>query len=56
MSGNSPFGKLWCSMARLLRGKKDKRLTWEETYRETAREREDWNDLDATMADGISQS
>ena len=34
-------------------GKKDKRLTWEETYRETAREKEDWSDLDATLADGI---
>jgi antitoxin MazE len=37
----------------LLRGKKDKRLTWEETYREAAREKEDWSDLDVTMADGI---
>jgi len=37
----------------LLRGKKDKRLTWEETYREAAREKEDWSDLDATLADGI---
>jgi antitoxin MazE len=37
----------------LLRGKKDKRLSWEETYRETAREKEDWSDLDATLADGI---
>jgi antitoxin MazE len=37
----------------LLRGKKDKRLTWEETYREAAREKEDWNDLDAAVADGI---
>ena len=37
----------------LLRGKKDKRLTWEETYREMAREKEDWSDLDATLADGI---
>jgi len=37
----------------LLRGKKDKRLSWEETYREMAREKEDWSDLDATMADGI---
>lgn len=27
----------------LLRGKRDKRLTWEETYREAAREREDWS-------------
>ena len=37
----------------LLRGKKDKRMTWEETYREMAREKEDWSDLDATVADGI---
>ena len=37
----------------LLRGKKDKRLTWEETYREAAREKEDWSDLDAATADGI---
>ncbi|MEQ1853353.1 MAG: AbrB/MazE/SpoVT family DNA-binding domain-containing protein [Chthoniobacteraceae bacterium] len=37
----------------LLRGKKDKRLTWEETYREAAREKEDWSDLDATVADGL---
>lgn len=37
----------------LLRGKKDKRLTWEETYREAAREKEDWSDLDTTLADGI---
>jgi antitoxin MazE len=37
----------------LLRGKNDKRLTWEETYRAAAREKEDWSDLDATLADGI---
>ena len=37
----------------LLRGKKDRRLTWEETYRAAAREKEDWSDLDATTADGI---
>ena len=37
----------------LLRGKKDKRLTWEETYRAAAREKEDWSDLDAALADGI---
>ena len=37
----------------LLRGKKDKRLTWEETYREAARAKEDWSDLEATGADGI---
>lgn len=37
----------------LLRGKNDKRLTWEETYRAAAREKEDWSDLDATLSDGI---
>ncbi len=37
----------------LLRGKKDKRMTWEETYRDMARVREDWSDLDGTVADGI---
>lgn len=37
----------------LLRGKKDKRMTWEETFRDMAREKEDWSDLDATVADGI---
>lgn len=37
----------------LLRGKKDKRMTWEETFRDMARENEDWSDLDATVADGI---
>ncbi len=38
----------------LLRGKKDKRLTWEETFKDMAREKEDWSDLDATVADGIA--
>ena len=37
----------------LLRGKKDKRMTWEETFRDMARKKEDWSDLDATVADGI---
>jgi hypothetical protein len=37
----------------MLSGTKDKCLTWEKTYRETAREKEHWSDLDATMADGI---
>ena len=38
----------------LLRGRKDKRLSWEETYRAAAREKEDWSDLDATLSDGIA--
>lgn len=37
----------------LLRGTKDKRMTWEETFRDIAREKEDWGDLEATVADGI---
>jgi hypothetical protein len=37
----------------MLRETKDKCLTWEETYRAAAREKEDWSDLDATLADGI---
>ena len=44
---------MWTDERRLPGGKKDKRLTWEETYRETAHEKEDWSDLEATVADGI---
>ena len=40
----------------LLRKKGDKRLTWEDTFKEMAKEREDWSDLDATMADGLDQA
>jgi len=27
--------------------------SWEKTFRETAREREDWSDFDAVLADGL---
>jgi antitoxin MazE len=37
----------------LLRSKQNERLSWEETYKEMAREREDWSDLDVTLADGL---
>jgi antitoxin MazE len=37
----------------LLRPKNDARLSWEETFREMSREREDWSDLDAVVADGL---
>jgi antitoxin MazE len=37
----------------LLRSKTDKRLNWDETFKEMAREREDWSDLDGTAGDGI---
>lgn len=39
----------------LLRNKKDKRLSWENAYKEVAREHEDWSDLDATTADGLDK-
>ncbi|HEY5608503.1 MAG TPA: AbrB/MazE/SpoVT family DNA-binding domain-containing protein [Alphaproteobacteria bacterium] len=37
----------------LLRSKGDKRLSWDETFKEMAREREDWTDLDVTLGDGM---
>jgi antitoxin MazE len=37
----------------LLRGKPDERLSWGETFKEMAREREDWSDWDVTIADGL---
>jgi len=37
----------------LLRSRRDERLSWEETYREMAREREDWSDLEVTVGDGL---
>lgn len=39
----------------LLRSRKDKRLSWEETFKDMAREREDWSDLDATLKDGLDK-
>ena len=37
----------------LLRSKQDRRLSWEETYKEMAEAPEDWSDLDATLDDGL---
>jgi len=39
----------------LLRSKEDPRLSWEDTYKDMAREREDWSDLDATIGDGLGK-
>lgn len=33
--------------------KKKNNLSWEETYRAMAAEREDWSDFDVTVADGL---
>ena len=37
----------------LLRSRKDKRLSWEDTYKDMARRREDWSEFDAAVADGL---
>ena len=37
------------------RGKKDRRLSWEETFKAMAHEREDWSDLDATLSAGLDK-
>ena len=39
----------------LLRSKNDRRLSWEETFKDMAHEREDWSDLDATLMDGLDK-
>ena len=39
----------------LLRSKTDKRLSWEETYRDMARAREDWDDLEPAVGDGLDR-
>jgi len=38
----------------LLRSKKEKKLSWEETYKDMARANEDWTDLDTTLGDGLT--
>lgn len=38
----------------LLRSRKGKKLSWEDTYKAMAREREDWADLGDTLGDGLS--
>ena len=37
----------------LLRKKADNKLSWEDTYKAMADERENWGDLDATLLDGL---
>ena len=38
----------------VFRNKHDKRLSWEDTFKAMAREREDWNDFEGTIADGLN--
>ena len=38
----------------VFRNERDKRLSWADTYKDMAREREDWQNVeDATIADGL---
>jgi antitoxin MazE len=37
----------------LLRKKDDHKLSWEDTYKTMATEKEDWGDFDATLLDGL---
>lgn len=39
----------------LLRGKQENKLSWEETYKAMANEKEDWNDLDTLLIDGLEE-
>jgi antitoxin MazE len=37
----------------LLRNKEEAKLSWEETYKAMANEKEDWDDFDTTVIDGL---
>ncbi len=37
----------------LLRNKEEAKLCWEETYKAMATEKEDWDDFDTTVIDGL---
>jgi antitoxin MazE len=37
----------------VLRGTAEKRLSWEETFKAMARERERWDEWDGTLGDGL---
>ena len=36
-----------------LHRKKDKKLSWEDTYKSMGKEKENWNDFDITLLDGL---
>ena len=37
----------------LLRKKDNNKLSWEDTYKAMANEKEDWDDFDTTLIDGL---
>ena len=42
-----------CEDALVFRNKRDKRLSWEDTFKDMAREREDRSGFEGTIADGL---
>jgi antitoxin MazE len=38
----------------LLKKKESDKLSWEDTYKDMAREKEDWSEFDGTLLDGLS--
>ena len=40
----------------LLRSATDKRLSWDDTYKEMGKAQEDWSDLDAAAGDGLEHN
>ena len=39
----------------LLHRKEDKKLTWEETFKSMSEKKENWNDFDITLLDGLEE-
>ena len=39
----------------LLHRKEDKKLTWEQTFKSMSEEKENWNDFDVTLMDGLEE-
>ncbi len=39
----------------VLKTKKDKKLSWKETFAEMAKSNEDWSDLETATADGLDE-
>ncbi len=39
----------------LLHRKEDKKLTWEETFKSISEKKENWNDFDVTLMDGLEE-
>ena len=40
----------------LLRNKEESKLSWENTYKTMANEKENWDDFDATLLDGLEKT